>query len=205
VQPPLRAHRGAVDEAGVRFHPRRRDELRADAATPQPEAGPTGRTEAVACEEQVVCRCSRGLGRIDQSLGLVIEGFDRSSQGFDAHVLKVLNASPGDTSRERDAIEKGLHGWNSARAEREQIPLAPWGWETHAIPELGGTAQDIIDRQAVEHALDQTLPDRDARTMKTSLAPTRKNRGIRSCGSAWPRVRTSTYRVSPRLAWAPPG
>jgi hypothetical protein len=28
--------------------------------------------------------------------------------------------------------------------------LAPWRWETHAIPELGGTAQDIIDRQAVE-------------------------------------------------------
>lgn len=70
--------------------------------------------------------------------------------GFDAHVLKVLIASPGDTSRERDAIEKALHGWNSARAEREQIQLAPWRWETHAIPELGGTAQDIIDRQAVE-------------------------------------------------------
>jgi hypothetical protein len=70
--------------------------------------------------------------------------------GFDAHVLKVLIASPSDTSRERDAIEKALHGWNSSRAEREQIQLAPWRWETHAIPELGGTAQDIIDRQAVE-------------------------------------------------------
>lgn len=68
---------------------------------------------------------------------------------FDAHVLKVLIASPGDTMRERDAIEKGLYGWNSARAEREQIILAPWRWETHAVPELGGTPQDIIDRQAV--------------------------------------------------------
>ena len=35
--------------------------------------------------------------------------------GFDAHVLKVLIASPGDTGRERDAIEKALHGWNNAR------------------------------------------------------------------------------------------
>lgn len=70
--------------------------------------------------------------------------------GFDAHVLKVLIASPSDTGRERDAIEKALHGWNSSRAEREQIQLAPWRWETHAIPELGGTAQDIIDRQAVK-------------------------------------------------------
>ena len=40
--------------------------------------------------------------------------------GFDAHVLKVLIASPGDTGRERDAIENALHGWNNARAEREQ-------------------------------------------------------------------------------------
>ena len=70
--------------------------------------------------------------------------------GFDAHVLKVLIASPGDTRRERDAIEKALHGWNSSRAEREQIQLAPWRWETHSVPELGGTAQDIIGRQAVE-------------------------------------------------------
>ncbi|RIS61417.1 hypothetical protein [Mycobacteroides abscessus] len=70
--------------------------------------------------------------------------------GFDAHVLKVLIASPGDTRRERDAIEHALYGWNSARAEREQIQLAPWRWETNAVPELGGSAQDIIDRQAVE-------------------------------------------------------
>ena len=30
--------------------------------------------------------------------------------GFDAHVLKVLIASPSDTTRERDAIEKALYG-----------------------------------------------------------------------------------------------
>ena len=29
--------------------------------------------------------------------------------GFDAHVLKVLIASPSDTTRERDAIEKTLY------------------------------------------------------------------------------------------------
>ena len=29
--------------------------------------------------------------------------------GFDAHVLKVLIASPSDTTRERDAIEKALY------------------------------------------------------------------------------------------------
>lgn len=69
---------------------------------------------------------------------------------FDAHVLKLLIASPGDTGRERDAIEQAIHDWNNARAEREQIMVAPWRWERHAIPELGGSAQAIIDRQAVD-------------------------------------------------------
>lgn len=69
---------------------------------------------------------------------------------FDAHVLKVLVASPGDTAPERDAVERALHGWNSSRAEREQIMLAPWRWETHAVPELGGSAQSIINSQAVD-------------------------------------------------------
>ena len=69
---------------------------------------------------------------------------------FDAHVLKVLIASPSDTAPERDAVERALHGWNSSRAEREQIMLAPWRWETHAVPELGGSAQSIINSQAVD-------------------------------------------------------
>ena len=51
---------------------------------------------------------------------------------FDAHVLKLLVASPGDTGRERDAIEQAVHDWNNARAEREQIMLAPWRWERHS-------------------------------------------------------------------------
>jgi len=30
------------------------------------------------------------------------------------HVLKILIASPGDTTDERDAVER-LHGWNASR------------------------------------------------------------------------------------------
>jgi hypothetical protein len=68
---------------------------------------------------------------------------------FDAHVLKLFVASPGDTARERDAIEQAIVDWNNARAEREQILVVPWRWERHAVPELGGSAQSIIDRQAL--------------------------------------------------------
>ena len=44
--------------------------------------------------------------------------------GFDAHVLKVLIASPSDTTRERDAIEKALHGTESfpARYKTRRTP-----------------------------------------------------------------------------------
>lgn len=69
---------------------------------------------------------------------------------FDAHVLKVFIASPSDTTEERDAVERALHGWNGSRAEREQIILSPWRWETHSVPELGGSAQSIINSQAVD-------------------------------------------------------
>jgi hypothetical protein len=69
---------------------------------------------------------------------------------FDAHVLKLLIASPGETGPERDAMEQTFLDWNNARAEREQIVLVPWRWERHAVPELGGAAQAIIDRQAVD-------------------------------------------------------
>ena len=64
---------------------------------------------------------------------------------FDAHVLKVLVASPGDTTQERDAIERALHGWNGDRAEREGIILLPRRWETNAVPRLGGSAQTVIN------------------------------------------------------------
>jgi hypothetical protein len=37
---------------------------------------------------------------------------------LDAHVLKILIASPGDTVEERDAVERALYGWNGDRGER---------------------------------------------------------------------------------------
>jgi hypothetical protein len=71
---------------------------------------------------------------------------------FDAHVLRVLIASPGDTKEERDAVERSLHGWNAARAEREQVILLPARWETDAVPRLGGSGQGIINDQLVDRA-----------------------------------------------------
>ena len=71
---------------------------------------------------------------------------------FDAHVLLVLIASPGDTLQERDAAERSLLGWNADRAQREQIVLIPRRWETHAVPRLGARAQSVINEQLVDEA-----------------------------------------------------
>lgn len=71
---------------------------------------------------------------------------------FEAHVLKVLIASPGDTGEERDAVEKSIGGWNASRSEAEQVVLLPWRWEKHGVPVLGATAQGVINRQAVDQS-----------------------------------------------------
>lgn len=71
---------------------------------------------------------------------------------FDAHVLKVLIASPGDTKDEREAVERALHGWNADRAEREEVVLLPRRWETSAVPRLGGSGQSVINEQLVDRA-----------------------------------------------------
>src|SRR3954451_10560342 len=75
-----------------------------------------------------------------------------ASMAFDAHVLRVLIASPGDTTEERDAVERSLHGWNASRAEREQVILLPARWETDAVPRLGGSGQSVINEQLVDRA-----------------------------------------------------
>ncbi|MBB2988520.1 hypothetical protein [Terracoccus luteus] len=71
---------------------------------------------------------------------------------FQAHVLKVLIASPGDTGEERNAVERSIGGWNASRAEREQTVLLPWRWEMHAVPVMGATAQEVINAQAVDQS-----------------------------------------------------
>lgn len=71
---------------------------------------------------------------------------------FQARVVKVLIASPGDTGEERDAVERGLHSWNASRSEREGVVLLPQRWETHAVPQLGGSAQRVINSQLVDRA-----------------------------------------------------
>lgn len=71
---------------------------------------------------------------------------------FTATVLRVMIASPSDTSRARDAVEQAIYRWNEAYAHRRQIILMPWRWETSAVPQLGSHPQSLINSQGVDES-----------------------------------------------------
>lgn len=69
---------------------------------------------------------------------------------FDARVLAVLIASPGDTADARDVVERTIMSWNRDRARGERVVLLAVRWEVDAVPELGGDGQSVINRQLVD-------------------------------------------------------
>ena len=72
---------------------------------------------------------------------------------FDAHVLKVLIATPGDTTDEVESIMKSLHSWNGRRAETEGVIVLPRHWKSDTVPLLnpdGGQA--VVNSQIVDDA-----------------------------------------------------
>ena len=72
---------------------------------------------------------------------------------FDARVLSVLIASPGDVRDARDAIESELHEWNSAHSAAWQVTLQPRRWETDGVPLLArGDAQSVLNEEVVDEA-----------------------------------------------------
>ena len=71
---------------------------------------------------------------------------------FQANVLKVLIASPGDVEAERDIVTEELNRWNNANASFRQLMLHPVRWETHGSPQLGGHPQVILNEQVLSDA-----------------------------------------------------
>jgi hypothetical protein len=69
---------------------------------------------------------------------------------YDARVLRILIASPGDVSKERDIISQVISEWNYVNSRDRSIVLLPLRWETHAFPEMGTGPQASINRQIVD-------------------------------------------------------
>jgi Domain of unknown function (DUF4062) len=70
---------------------------------------------------------------------------------YDARVVKVFLASPGDVSKERQAARDVLYEWNSLHSEDRRLVLLPIGWETHSTPEMGDRPQAIINKQVLKN------------------------------------------------------
>jgi hypothetical protein len=68
---------------------------------------------------------------------------------YNAAVLKVMIASPGDVAAERHAVREVLQEWNFMHSEDKGLVLLPIGWETHSTPEMGSRPQEIINRQVL--------------------------------------------------------
>lgn len=81
---------------------------------------------------------------------------------FQALVVRVLIASPGDAGDARDRVERTIREWNAARAVAAGIILEPVRWETHGVPELGVDAQAVLNEQIVD-ACDIVMAIFDAR------------------------------------------
>lgn len=69
---------------------------------------------------------------------------------FDARILQVLIASPGDVSDERKLLSDVISEWNYVNARERRVVLLPLRWETHGSPDLGESPQAIINRQVVD-------------------------------------------------------
>jgi hypothetical protein len=67
--------------------------------------------------------------------------------GFQANVLKVMIASPGDVAVERSIVTEELYRWNNANAVSRELILQPVKWETHRSPQLGAHPQTILNER----------------------------------------------------------
>ena len=68
---------------------------------------------------------------------------------YNAKVYKVFIASPDDVQKEREIVRSVLARWNAINSESKNIVLLPVGWETHAAPEVGKTAQEYINESVL--------------------------------------------------------
>lgn len=69
---------------------------------------------------------------------------------YQAKVFNVMIASPGDVASERAIIRDVIYEWNAVHSQSRNIVLLPIGWETHSSPEMGNTAQNIINTQVLD-------------------------------------------------------
>ncbi len=61
--------------------------------------------------------------------------------------LRVFLASPSDTSKERECVQRVVTELNRIWSDVYSLELELVRWETHAYPGFGSDAQDVINRE----------------------------------------------------------
>lgn len=72
------------------------------------------------------------------------------AMSYESIVFNVMIASPGDVASERAIIRDVVYEWNVVHSQARSIVLLPVGWETHSTPEMGDSAQNILNNQILE-------------------------------------------------------
>jgi hypothetical protein len=70
---------------------------------------------------------------------------------YSSTAVEILIASPADVVDARDAIQDEIAQWNTANSRRRGVTAVAVRWETHAVPEMGGHPQAILNRQLGDH------------------------------------------------------
>ena len=68
---------------------------------------------------------------------------------YSAFTFNVMIASPGDVASERAIVRDVIYEWNAVNSNARKIVLLPIGWESHSSPEMGASAQAIINDQVL--------------------------------------------------------
>ena len=70
---------------------------------------------------------------------------------YQAEIINVMIASPGDVENERRIVKEIVYEWNAIHSLRRKIILLPVGWETHSFPVMGDRPQKIINSQVLKN------------------------------------------------------
>lgn len=69
---------------------------------------------------------------------------------YQATVIPIMIASPGDVKMERNIIRDAILEWNNVHAFEEKVILHPVSWDTHSSPELADRPQELINTRLLK-------------------------------------------------------
>ncbi len=69
---------------------------------------------------------------------------------YQATIIPVMIASPGDVLTERGIVREVLHDWNDVNSTSSKVVLSPVGWDSHSSPELGASPQELINARLLK-------------------------------------------------------